>query len=90
MPRFAANLTLLFTELPFLDRFDAAAEAGFAAVEVLCMLLFDARFAAAAAATAALDGPLPLLKLPLMPPLLFLRAFSLEQAESSSMELLRL
>lgn len=35
MPRFAANLTLLFTELPFLDRFDAAAEAGFAAVEVL-------------------------------------------------------
>ncbi|WP_133487255.1 hydroxypyruvate isomerase family protein [Aliiroseovarius marinus] len=35
MPRFAANLTLLFTELPFLDRFDAAAEAGFEAVEVL-------------------------------------------------------
>ncbi|WP_424939434.1 hydroxypyruvate isomerase family protein [Aliiroseovarius sp. S253] len=35
MPRFAANLTLLFTELPFLDRFEAAAEAGFEAVEVL-------------------------------------------------------
>lgn len=35
MPKFAANLTLLFTELPFLDRFDAAAEAGFTAVEVL-------------------------------------------------------
>ncbi|SMR83201.1 hydroxypyruvate isomerase [Aliiroseovarius halocynthiae] len=35
MPRFAANLTLLFTELPFLDRFEAAAEAGFDAVEVL-------------------------------------------------------
>lgn len=35
MPRFAANLTLLFTELPYLDRFDAAAIAGFSAVEVL-------------------------------------------------------
>ena len=35
MPRFAANLTLMFTELPFLDRFDAAAKAGFTAVEFL-------------------------------------------------------
>lgn len=35
MPRFAANLTMLFTELPFLDRFAAAKEAGFDAVEVL-------------------------------------------------------
>lgn len=35
MPRFAANLTYLFKELPFLDRFDAAAEAGFDGVEVL-------------------------------------------------------
>lgn len=35
MPRFAANLTLLFTELPFLDRFEAAAQTGFTAVEVL-------------------------------------------------------
>jgi len=33
MPRFAANLNFLFTELPFLDRFDAAAKAGFKAVE---------------------------------------------------------
>jgi hydroxypyruvate isomerase len=33
MTRLAANLTLLFTELPFLQRFDAAAAAGFAAVE---------------------------------------------------------
>ncbi len=33
MPRFAANLSLLFTELDFLDRFDAAAQAGFSAVE---------------------------------------------------------
>ena len=35
MPRFAANLSLMFTEVPFLDRFDAAAEAGFTAVEFL-------------------------------------------------------
>jgi hydroxypyruvate isomerase len=35
MPRFAANLTLMFNEVPFLDRFDAAAEAGFDAVEFL-------------------------------------------------------
>ena len=33
MPRFAANLNFLFTELPFLDRFEAAAKAGFKAVE---------------------------------------------------------
>lgn len=33
MPRFAANLTFLFTELPFLDRFEAAARAGFRGVE---------------------------------------------------------
>lgn len=33
MPRFAANLHYLFTEVPFLDRFRAAAEAGFRAVE---------------------------------------------------------
>ena len=26
MPRFAANLTMMFTEVPFLDRFDAAAK----------------------------------------------------------------
>ncbi len=35
MPRFAANLTLLFNEVPFLDRFEAAAKAGFTAVEFL-------------------------------------------------------
>jgi len=35
MPKFAANLTLLFTELPYLDRFKAAADAGFTAVEIL-------------------------------------------------------
>lgn len=35
MPRFAANLTTLFAELPFLERFGAARTAGFDAVEVL-------------------------------------------------------
>src|ERR1700689_513175 len=35
MPRFAANLSLMFTEVPFLDRFDAAAVAGFTGVEFL-------------------------------------------------------
>ena len=35
MPRFAANLTMMFNEVPFLDRFEAAAKAGFTAVEFL-------------------------------------------------------
>ena len=35
MPRFAANLSMMFTEHDFLDRFDAAAAAGFEAVEYL-------------------------------------------------------
>jgi hydroxypyruvate isomerase len=35
MPRFAANLTMLFTEAPFLERFERAAQAGLRAVEFL-------------------------------------------------------
>ena len=35
MPKFAANLSMMFTEWPFLDRFAAAADAGFEAVEYL-------------------------------------------------------
>lgn len=35
MPRFAANLTMLFGEVSFLDRFELAASAGFSAVEFL-------------------------------------------------------
>ncbi|MDE2268405.1 MAG: TIM barrel protein, partial [Betaproteobacteria bacterium] len=35
MPQFAANLTMLFTEEPFIDRFEAAAKAAFKAVEFL-------------------------------------------------------
>src|SRR5437667_12777621 len=33
MPRFCTNLGFLFGEVPFLDRFDAAARAGFTGVE---------------------------------------------------------
>ena len=35
MPQFAANLTMLFNEVPFLERFERAARAGFTAVEFL-------------------------------------------------------
>ena len=35
MPKFAANLTMLFNEVPFLDRFEMAAKSGFKAVEFL-------------------------------------------------------
>jgi len=35
LPKFAANLTMLFNEVPFLDRFDEAAKAGFRGVEYL-------------------------------------------------------
>ncbi|MDD5297770.1 MAG: hydroxypyruvate isomerase [Rhodocyclaceae bacterium] len=49
MPRFCANLTLLFTEYPFLERFAAAAAAGFRAVE----FQFPYAFSAADIANAA-------------------------------------
>lgn len=42
MPQFAANLTMLFNELPFLDRFQAAAQAGFKGVEFLFPYAYDA------------------------------------------------
>ena len=35
MPKFAANLTMLYNELDFLDRFEAAAQSGFEGVEYL-------------------------------------------------------
>ena len=35
MPRFAANLSMMFNEVPFLERFAAAANAGFQGVEYL-------------------------------------------------------
>jgi hydroxypyruvate isomerase len=42
MPRFCANLTMLWNELPFLDRFGEAASAGFRAVEFLSPYEFRA------------------------------------------------
>ncbi len=41
MPKFAANLTMLFNEVPFLDRFAAASNAGFKAVELLFPYAFS-------------------------------------------------
>ncbi len=35
MPKFAANLTMMFNEVDFLDRFEAAAKSGFKGVEYL-------------------------------------------------------
>jgi hydroxypyruvate isomerase len=42
MPRFAANLSMLFNEVDFLKRFDAAARAGFRGVEYLFPYAYDA------------------------------------------------
>lgn len=41
MPKFAANLSMLYTELDFPDRFDAAARAGFKGVEYLFPYAYD-------------------------------------------------
>ncbi|MCX7932519.1 MAG: hydroxypyruvate isomerase family protein [Rhodovarius sp.] len=43
MPRFAANLSMMFQEYPFLDRFAAARAAGFEAVEFLFPYDYPAR-----------------------------------------------
>ena len=43
MPRFAANLSMLYNEHEFLDRFAAAAQDGFKAVEFLFPYAFDAK-----------------------------------------------
>ncbi len=42
MPKFAANLSMLYNELPFLQRFEAAARDGFKAVEFLSPYSFSA------------------------------------------------
>jgi hydroxypyruvate isomerase len=47
MPRFAANLTFLWTDRPFVSRFDAAARAGFAAVEYMFPYAEDLKAVAA-------------------------------------------
>ena len=55
MPRFAANLTMLFTELPMLERFAAAADAGFQGVEILFPYDIPARDLSRAAIAAGLE-----------------------------------
>lgn len=47
MPKFAANLTMMYPELPFLDRFEAAAKDGFKAVEYLFPYAYDVKELAA-------------------------------------------
>jgi hydroxypyruvate isomerase len=42
MPQFAANLTMLFNEVPFIDRFRLAANAGFKGVEFLFPYAYSA------------------------------------------------
>jgi hydroxypyruvate isomerase len=55
MPRFAANLTMLFTEVPFLERFAAARRAGFPAVEFVSPYEHPADEVAAAARDAGVE-----------------------------------
>jgi 2-dehydrotetronate isomerase len=47
MPKFAANLSMMYVELPFLDRFEAAAKDGFKAVEYLFPYAYEAKELAA-------------------------------------------
>ncbi|MCA9876825.1 MAG: TIM barrel protein [Thermomicrobiales bacterium] len=54
MPRFAANISMLFTEAPFLDRFGLARAAGFDAVEFLFPYEHDAADIASALQNAGL------------------------------------
>ncbi len=55
MPRFSANLTMLFTEVPLLDRFAAARRAGFTAVELVSPYEHPAADVAAAARDAGVE-----------------------------------
>lgn len=64
MPRFAANISLLFAELPYLERFSAAAAAGFKAVEIL----FPYDLAAKETQRALLSNGLELLLINAPPP----------------------
>ena len=41
MPKFAANLSMMYPDMPFLDRFEAAAKDGFKAVEFLFPYAWD-------------------------------------------------
>ncbi|OSP53908.1 hydroxypyruvate isomerase [Pseudoruegeria sp. SK021] len=54
MPKFCANLSMLYTHLPFLDRFQAAAQDGFTGVEYLAPYDYPAEEVAAALAASGL------------------------------------
>lgn len=62
MPLLAANLSLMFTDLPFLERFAAAADAGFRAVEF--MFPYEESADAVAAAAAARELNIVLFNMP--------------------------
>jgi hydroxypyruvate isomerase len=55
VPRFAANLSMMFGEVPFVERFAAAARAGFTAVEFLLPYAHDARLLEEIAAKSRLE-----------------------------------
>lgn len=63
--KIAANISLLFTELPLLERFEAARRAGFDGVEI--QYPYDAPAAALAAAAAAAEMPVVLINAPVIP-----------------------
>jgi hydroxypyruvate isomerase len=58
MPKFAANLSMMFNEVPFLSRFGAAADAGFTGVEYLFPYEFPADVIAAELKAHALENVL--------------------------------
>lgn len=58
MPKFAANLSMMFNEVPFLERFAAAADAGFTGVEYLFPYEFPPELIAAELKTNALENVL--------------------------------
>ena len=58
MPKFAANLSMMFNEIPFLERFAAAADAGFTGVEYLFPYEFPAELIAAELRENALENVL--------------------------------
>ena len=55
MPKFAANLSMLFNEVPFMERFAAAKAAGFEAVEYLFPYAYDKQDLAQALKTSGLQ-----------------------------------
>ncbi len=62
MPRFAANISMLFADLPFLDRVDAAAKAGFPGIE--CMFPYHVEAEALSDRLLAFGKPLVLMNAP--------------------------